>query len=161
MSSSVTAPLRLSLNHSGLLVKQKPRTAFKSSTDGLHGASNFAAFISPSVSGYRLFIATNQRSITACSSVVKMGAEVAGRFGTGERRPDACAVVAPDAALPAGGKSACAGSEGRRDRGAWSLVASPWRSVVDLTANGRGAGVPGVCSRTVDCRSGMGRDVTC
>src|SRR5713226_7039986 len=61
------------------------------------------------------------------------GRDCRGRFGG--TNPDACAVGTPDAALPAGGKSACAGSEGRRDRGARSLVASPWRSAVALTAN--------------------------
>src|SRR5260221_756957 len=47
-----------------------------------------------------------------------------GRSGTVLRRPDACAVVAPDAALPAGGKSACASSESREGEAAmaWSLV---------------------------------------
>src|SRR5260221_6710230 len=42
-----------------------------------------------------------------------------GRSGTVLRRPDACAVVV--LVLPAGGKSACAGSgPRRRDRDAWS-----------------------------------------
>src|SRR5260221_9240950 len=72
-----------------------------------------------------------------------------GRLGAGERRPDACAVGV--LVLPAGGKSACAGSEGRRDRDAWSLVL-PWRPKKGSAADGSAPG-PGVCCGSCPCVS--------